>query len=50
MHRFPMAIAMRQQPAIWEAEGLELKGPTYAETYAAAAAARVMAKLSTPTR
>lgn len=42
MHRFPMAVAMRQTPAIYEADGLELKGATYAEAYAASAAAAVM--------
>jgi len=43
MHRFPLSIAMRQMPAIWEAQDMEIKGPTYAEEYASAAAARVMA-------
>lgn len=41
MHRFPMAVAMRQTPAIYEAEGLTLKGATYAEVYAARVAAAV---------
>ena len=40
MHRFPLVVALRQQRAVWEAEGMELAGPTYAEAYAARAAAR----------
>jgi len=44
MHRFPLAVAMRQQRAIWEAQGFDISGPTYAEEYAAAAAARAMKK------
>ena len=44
MHRFPVAVAMRQARAIWEAEGLDLAGPTYAESYAARRAKAEMLK------